>query len=296
MTSTTAEIKSAASPRARPSSPARPRPDRDDEQRPAASAAGGGRRPGRRPGRRRGNGPAAASHGSEPSDEPTRPIISPRPRQPRSTQMGRVDVPALDDVSLDVQPGEFVAIVGPSGFGQEHDDAHPRLPRPADGRRIPARRHARRGRSTTTAWPRLRSRTIGFVFQSYNLLPRTTALDNVATPLLYQGVGAARARGAGDGRARAAGPRRPRRPRADGAVAAASSSGSPSPARSSPSPRSSSPTSRPATSTAAPAPTSWTSSASSTQRAGRSCSSPTTPRSRRAADRQIHLLDGRIAA
>ena len=67
------------------------------------------------------------------------------------------------------------------------------LDRPTAGR-LPARRHAGRATSTTTAWRASAAGRIGFVFQSYNLLPRTTALDNVATPLLYQGVGAQRAR------------------------------------------------------------------------------------------------------
>jgi putative ABC transport system ATP-binding protein len=108
-------------------------------------------------------------------------------RVSRTYAMDHVRVDALNDVSLEIGEGEFVAIVGPSGSGKStmmHILGC--LDRPTAGT------YRLAGTPVATLdddrLARLRSRTIGFVFQSYNLLPRTTALDNVATPLLYQGV------------------------------------------------------------------------------------------------------------
>jgi len=101
---------------------------------------------------------------------------------------GRIEVPALVDIDLEIAAGEFLAIVGPSGSGKStmmHILGC--LDRPTAGR------YLLDGTPVDTldddGLARLRSRSIGFVFQSYNLLPRTTALENVAAPLMYQGVG-----------------------------------------------------------------------------------------------------------
>ncbi len=109
-------------------------------------------------------------------------------RVSRTYSTGRLEVHALQDADLTVEGGEFVAIVGPSGSGKSTMmNILGCLDRPTAGTYRLAGTDVEDLSDDGLA--RLRSREIGFVFQSYNLLPRTSALENVAAPLLYQGVG-----------------------------------------------------------------------------------------------------------
>lgn len=94
---------------------------------------------------------------------------------------------ALDEVSLSVEKGEFVAIMGPSGCGKTTlMNVIGVLDRPTNGDYLLDGRHVSRFSPNRSA--KLRRDRIGFVFQSYNLLPRLTVIDNVALPLAYKGM------------------------------------------------------------------------------------------------------------
>jgi len=117
----------------------------------------------------------------------------------KTYQMGDVIVRALDGVSLEVRPGEMVAILGSSGSGKSTlMNIIGCLDRPTTGR------YELNGIDVAQLdgdqQAEIRNRDIGFVFQTFNLLPRTTALENVEVPMMYAG---ATAREAGQ-RARAA--------------------------------------------------------------------------------------------
>lgn len=120
------------------------------------------------------------------SDHSPMPLISLR-NVSKNHYMGDNIINALKSVSMEIDPGDHVAIIGASGSGKSTlMNIMGCLDRPTSGKLFVS------GRDTDEfdvgGLARFRNETVGFVFQSFNLMPRLTALENVALPLIYRGV------------------------------------------------------------------------------------------------------------
>jgi len=103
----------------------------------------------------------------------------------KTYRMGTVDVPALRDVNITINDGDFVSIMGPSGSGKSTlMNLIGCLDRPTSGDIIIRGRNVNKLSDNELA--HLRGKEVGFVFQTFNLIPRMDALRNVELPMIYQ--------------------------------------------------------------------------------------------------------------
>lgn len=102
-------------------------------------------------------------------------------------QLGDIELRALDRVSVTIEKGEFLAIMGPSGSGKStFMNIIGCLDIPTDGQYLLEEVDV--GKLTRDELAHIRNQKLGFVFQGFNLLPRTSALENVELPMLYNNV------------------------------------------------------------------------------------------------------------